>query len=135
MKVCGKKNELADRILTIVNPPTDVSRKVWEMAKCIQSGECNFKGRNEINLHYRQTFNGVDMADKKMEQVSFEYKVTEWRKKMTLSLLDIAVNNAHFVYNQIEHVTVVDFRNEIISSLEQLTPTKAKRGRKSKSTK
>ncbi len=105
------------------------------MAKCIQSDECNFKGRNEINLHYRQTFNGVDMADKKMEQVSFEYKVTEWRKKMTLSLLDIAVNNAHSVYNQIEHVTVVDFRNEIISSLEQLTPTKAKRGKKSKSTK
>jgi hypothetical protein len=27
--------------------------------------------------YYRQTFNKVDIADKKMEQVLFEYKVTE----------------------------------------------------------
>jgi hypothetical protein len=86
-------------------------------------------------MHYRQTFNEVDIADKKIKQVLFEYKVTEWRKKMTLSLLDIAVNNAHTVYNQIETVSVIDFRNKIILSLGQLTATKAKRDKKPKTTK
>jgi hypothetical protein len=96
VKVKGNKEKLMKRINRAINPDVATERRIFEIGKRLN--ESQFKDRNPVNLHYKNTFNSINMIDKKYEQGSFNYKICNWKRRMVLSLLDVAVNNAHSIF-------------------------------------
>ncbi|KAJ8953488.1 hypothetical protein NQ318_023609 [Aromia moschata] len=73
---------------------------------------------------YNQHMSGIDRSDQMMSYYSCPRKTIRWYKKVIFHLLDVAVWNAYFLYNnagvRTKRITFVDFREAIVKSLTQI---------------
>ena len=66
---------------------------------------------------YRDHFNAVDRTDARFYEFYFGFKVSNWRTKMTLSVLTIAAVNGWALHQQFQNRSLREFRTETAAEL------------------
>jgi len=120
------KSDIVDRILKALHPDPQVERAVFETAKRLNS---RAPGRSKVHNHYKDTFNYVDLVNAKWYRYAFAYAQKDWKRKMTISLLDLLMINAHALYNSKTPMQYDAFRKEVIRELLKRPIPKNKGGR------
>jgi hypothetical protein len=70
--------------------------------------------------NYNENMSGVDRADQMIAYYSCPRKTIRWYKKVMYHLLDLAIHNAHFLYETKSKMSFLDFRNSLIKQMIQL---------------
>jgi len=67
------------------------------------------RGNSIISQHYKDTFNSVDLINRRYYDLQWHHTITKWEPKFIISILEIGFINSFSLFNQIKQITLFDF--------------------------
>jgi len=111
IKVSGRKTDIIKGILKAVS----ISSSAVNTVKTELLGSS--KDHPIHHLHYRQSFNPIDIHDRSWNRLQNQHTVTNWKAKFTMGLLQSSLINSWVLHLHIENIRLLPFAECVARSI------------------